>query len=240
MTKWALITGGAHPMGIGMASARNLRAQGYQCVVTGLTESECALTPKEDGIVSRVLDVTDESSIADLMAGFDRLDVLVNCAGMGMMDEFDLANFQTVVDVNMTGTFRMCKAAYPLLRKQGGAIVNTASMYAIFGAQPGVYYSPAYSASKSGVMGMTRTLAVAWAREGIRVNAVAPGWIKTNINPMLWENGEFNQWLENRTPMGRWGEGQELGDVIGFLCSPAARFVTGVMIPVDGGYAISG
>lgn len=236
MSKRALVTGGAHPMGIGFASAKALVKLGYDVIVTGYSAAETALTPAMPGIATRILDVTSDASVEALVGELDRLDALVNCAGHATPHEFELAHFSRTVEVNLTGTMRMSMAAHPLLAREGGAIVNIASMYAIFGSA----IAPGYAASKGGVLALTRSFAASWAKDGIRVNAVAPGWIKTNMARMMWENPDLADPISARTPMGRWGESQELGDVIGFLCAPESRFVTGVMIPVDGGYSISG
>lgn len=236
MTKFALVTGGAHPMGIGFASAKALVKIGYEVIVTGYSTEETALTPETPSISTRVLDVTDDASIAALVGGLPRLDALVNCAGHATPHEFEIEQFARTVEVNLTGTMRMSLAAYPLLKKEGGAIVNIGSMYSIFGST----IAPGYAASKGGVVALTRSFAASWAKDGIRCNAVAPGWIKTNMSRMMWDNPEMADPISARTPMGRWGESQELGDVIGFLCAPESRFVTGVLIPVDGGYSISG
>lgn len=236
MSKLALVTGGAHPRGIGFASARALVKIGYGVIVTGYSEAETSLTPAEAGISTRVLDVTDEASIAALAADLPRLDALVNCAGHATPHEFELPQFERTIDVNLTGTMRVSMAAYPLLARQGGAVVNICSMYSIFGSN----IAPGYAASKGGVLALTRSLAVSWAKDGIRVNAVAPGWIKTNMARMVWEDPTLAEPISQRTPLGRWGEPEELGDVIGFLCAPESRFVTGAMIPVDGGYSVSG
>jgi NAD(P)-dependent dehydrogenase (short-subunit alcohol dehydrogenase family) len=174
--------------------------------------------------------------VQELVAKFDRLDALVNCAGAASIGEFELESFMRTVDINLTGTMRVCVAARSLLAKQAGAIVNIASMYAAFGSP----IVPGYAASKGGVVQLTKSLAAAWAKEGIRVNAIAPGWIKTGMSRPVWTNEETAAPIVARTPMGRWGEPAECGDVIGFLCSPGARFVTGVTIPVDGGYLVSG
>ncbi len=236
MNKLALITGGAHPIGIGYASAKALLKLGYDVIVTGYSEEEVALTPIVDGLSARVLDVTDEASIDALVAELPRLDALVNCAGHATYHEFELGQFARTLDINLMGVMRMCTAAHPLLAREGGAIVNIASIYTIFGGA----IAPAYTASKTGVLGLTRSLAASWAKDNIRCNAVAPGWIKTNMSRVMWEDPEQADPIAARTPMGRWGEPQELGDVVGFLCAPESRFITGVMIPVDGGYAISG
>jgi NAD(P)-dependent dehydrogenase (short-subunit alcohol dehydrogenase family) len=236
MSKLALVTGGAHPDGIGFASARALRKLGYDVIVTGYSADEVALTPAGEGIESRVMDVTREDSIAAVMETLPRLDALVNCAGHATPYEFEIDQFARTVDVNLTGTMRMSMAAHPLLRRQGGAIVNVGSMYSIFGST----VAPGYAASKGGVVALTRSFAASWAKDGIRCNAVAPGWIKTNMARVMWEDAELAKPIADRTPMGRWGDPQELGDVIGFLCAEESRFVTGVLIPVDGGYSIAG
>ena len=236
MSKLALVTGGAHPDGIGFASARALRKLGYDVIVTGYSADEVALTPAGEGIESRVMDVTREDSIAAVMETLPRLDALVNCAGHATPYEFEIDQFARTVDVNLTGTMRMSMAAHPLLRRQGGAIVNVGSMYSIFGST----VAPGYAASKGGVVALTRSFAASWAKDGIRCNAVAPGWIKTNMARVMWEDAELSKPIADRTPMGRWGDPQELGDVIGFLCAEESRFVTGVLIPVDGGYSIAG
>ena len=236
MTKIALVTGGAHPRGIGFGSAKALVKLGYEVIVTGIDEAEIALTSREPGISARVLDVTSEESIASLFKGIDRLDALVNSAGFGTYEMFEMAKFERTIEINLNGAMRVSLAAHPLLAKQGGAIVNIGSMYSIFGSP----ITPGYAASKGGIVALTRSCAVAWAKEGIRCNAVAPGWIKTNMARPMWEDPEQAQPIIDRTPIGRWGEAEEVGDVIGFLCSYEARFVTGVLIPVDGGYSISG
>jgi NAD(P)-dependent dehydrogenase (short-subunit alcohol dehydrogenase family) len=236
MSKLALVTGAAHPMGIGFASAKALVKLGYEVIVTGYSAAETELTPATPGIRTAVLDVTNAESIAALVAELPQLDALVNCAGHATPYEFEIEQFSRTVEVNLTGTMRMSMAAHPLLARQGGAIVNIGSMYSIFGST----IAPGYAASKGGVVALTRSFAASWAKDNIRCNAVAPGWIKTNMSRMLWENPELAAPISERTPMGRWGDPQELGDVIGFLCSDASRFVTGVLIPVDGGYSISG
>jgi len=236
MNKLALVTGGADPEGIGFASAKALKKLGYDVIVTGYSAEEVARTPTGSGIESRVMDVTRDDSIAAVVDSLPRLDALVNCAGHATPYEFEMDQFARTVDVNLTGTMRMSTAAYPLLRQGGGAIVNVGSMYSIFGST----IAPGYAASKGGVVALTRSLAASWAKDGIRCNAVAPGWIKTNMSRIMWEDPELAAPISARTPMARWGDPQELGDVIGFLCAEESRFVTGVLIPVDGGYSISG
>ncbi len=236
MKKQGLVIGGAHPDGIGMAAARSLVKAGYAVTVTGATAAEVAMTPAILDIPSVVLDVCEVTAIQSLIDRFERLDALVNCAGVSDPNEFDLARFARTLAVNVTGTMRACVAAKSLLGKAGGAIVNIASMYSTFGSS----VVPGYSASKGAVVQLTKSLAAAWAAYGIRVNAIAPGYIKTDMSRPLWTVPELMNAIAARTPMGRWGEPDECGDVIAFLCSREARFVTGVTIPVDGGYLVSG
>jgi NAD(P)-dependent dehydrogenase (short-subunit alcohol dehydrogenase family) len=232
MLKQALVTGGARGIGFGVAEA--LLDAGYAVTVTGLSEAEVASVPARDGLTAIVLDVTDQASADAAIAGLDRLDALVNCAGVLFRgQEYDMAVFQKVIDVNLTGTMRMCVGARPLLAKQGGAIVNTASMLSIFGGP----LVPAYTASKGGVAQLTKALGVAWAEEGIRVNAVAPGWVATEVTRGIVEDPVRSAGILGRTPMKRWGSPRDIGDVVAFLCSDAARFMTGTVVPVDGGYA---
>lgn len=231
--KRAVVTGGGR--GIGLAAATALCQAGYEVIATGVDAAEVAAMPALDGLSGQTLDVRDNDAVSALFAGLDRLDVLVNCAGLIRRGgaEFEIGTFADVIDINLTGMMRTCTAARRLLAMSGGAIVNTASMLSFFGG-PGV---PAYTASKGGVAQLTRSLAVAWAQEGIRVNAVAPGWIATELTRPLQEDPERAGPILGRTPMRRWGTPEDVSGPILFLCSDAARFVTGVILPVDGGYA---
>jgi NAD(P)-dependent dehydrogenase (short-subunit alcohol dehydrogenase family) len=229
----ALITGGA--TGIGYAIATAMVEAGYHVTVTGLTDEQVTAVLTGPHLTAAKLDVTSTASAATVLDSFDRLDALVNCAGMIVRNygEYDIETFQKVIDVNLTGTMRMCVAARAKLAAARGAIVNTASMLSYFGG-PAV---PAYTASKGGVAQLTKALAGAWAAEGIRVNAIAPGWIATELTRGLVEDDDRSAAILARTPMQRWGEPADVGGVAVFLCSGAARFITGVILPVDGGYA---
>jgi len=234
--KVAIVTGGAHPQGIGFASASKLVEDGFDVVVTGVAAAEVALTPQSENLRSVVLDVTDDAAVEALFAGFDRIDALVNCAGLSSADEFSIPGFARTLDVNLSGTMRCCLAAHPKLAQGGGAIVNIASVYAHFGSN----IVPGYSASKGGVVQLTKSLAAAWGAEGVRVNAISPGWIRTALAAPVFSDPATVAHLEARTPLGRLGAASDCGDVVAFLCSPEARFVTGVTIPVDGGYIVTG
>ena len=229
--KSVLITGGARGIGFGIAEA--MLAAGYEVTVTGLTADEVAAVPKRDHLQAVKLDVTDDADVARCVAGLARLDALVNCAGIILRDgqEFTIEGFQKVIDVNLTGTMRLCVAARPLLEKQGGAIVNTASVWSFFGGG----LVPAYTASKGGVAQLTKALAVAWAPH-IRVNAIAPGWVETELTKSARADAARSDAIIARTPFGRWGRADDIGGAVVFLCSEGAGFITGTVLPIDGGY----
>ncbi|CAD5261595.1 MULTISPECIES: SDR family NAD(P)-dependent oxidoreductase [Halomonadaceae] len=219
--------------GIGRAIALAFAAQGDEVHVTGIEpKSE---QQAEDVTDRHQLDVRDPAQVERFFAAFPTLDVLVNCAGVIQRDgkEFTPKGFAEVIDINLNGTQRCCHAAHAALKAAGGCIINTASMLSFFGSG----HAPAYSASKGGVAQLTRSLAIAWASDGIRVNALAPGWIATDLTAALTQNSERSAELVGRTPMGRWGKPDDLAGPALFLASPGANFITGVLLPVDGGYS---
>jgi NAD(P)-dependent dehydrogenase (short-subunit alcohol dehydrogenase family) len=222
VTGTALITGAAG--GIGRALAAGLAAAGY--TVIGVDR---AAAP---GVTA--LDIRDTAAVNAFAAGIESLAVLVNAAGvLRRPDEYEADVFADVLDINLVGGMRLATACKPALARAKGAIINVASMYSFFGAP----HAPAYAASKGGVVALTKSLAVAWAKDGIRVNAIAPGWIKTPLTVAARADEPRNRAIVERTPMGRWGEPEELVGPVLFLASEAARFVTGVVLPVDGGYS---
>jgi NAD(P)-dependent dehydrogenase (short-subunit alcohol dehydrogenase family) len=230
----AVIIGGTG--GIGRAVAAAFIDQGCQVTVTGATTEEIGdFATLGLGAEAYQLDVTDQSAANDLAAKTGQLDVLVNCAGIILRDqqEFTIPAFTKVIDVNLLGTMRMCLAFHRGLSLNRGCILNVASMLSVFGSG----HVPAYSASKGGVVQLTKSLAIAWAHEGIRVNAIAPGWIKTNLTASLVADSVRGQKLLDRTPMGRWGVPEDVGGAAVFLCSRWASFITGAVLPVDGGYS---
>ena len=179
------------------------------------------------------LDIADPDAVRRLAQDIPSLDVLVNCAGIARRDEeFDPAVFVRVLDVNLRGVLHLANAFKGHLVASRGTMINIASMYSTFGS-PRV---PAYGASKAGVAQLTRSLAIAWAAEGVRVNAVAPGFIVTEQSARGRADPTHYQRVLDRTPAGRWGLPEDLAGPVLFLASPAAGFVTGAVLPVDGGY----
>lgn len=215
--------------GIGLAVAEAFAQLGGTVTAAGLLGEPLAARP---GITIHDLDVTDRTAVDGLFAERPRLDVLVNCAGVIRRDdEFDPEIFADVLDVNLTGTMRTCVAARPALTAAAGCVINTASMHS-FISGPRI---PAYTASKGGVAQLTKSLAGAWAKDGIRVNAVAPGWIGTPLTRAI-QQTPAGEMIMARTPMGRWGEPGEVAAAVVFLASPAAGYITGSVLTVDGGF----
>ena len=234
--KRALVTGGTS--GIGRAIASELARNGCQVTATGLTDNELdAFDARSLPIETRQLDVSDAKAVERLAASIDPLDILVNAAGTIRREgrEHSPDDFAAVVDVNLNGTMRMCSACLPLLKRSRGCVLNIASMLSFFGSGK----APAYSASKGGVAQLTKSLAIAWAEHDIRVNAIAPGWIQTPLTQPLADDPAISKSLIDRTPMKRWGKPEDVVGPALFLCSPLASFITGAILPVDGGYSIA-
>ena len=236
-TRHIFITGATS--GIGEAIAQAFVRDGAQVIATGATEQEvqkASALANNKGIDFRVLDVRDDAAVQSMVKGIGELDVVVNCAGVIQRSlELEAEAFARTIDINLNGTMRVCAAAREGLKARRGCIVNTASMLSFFGGG----LVPGYSASKGGVAQLTKSLAIAYADDGIRVNAVAPGWIATPLTQALQDDPQRAAPILARTPMKRWGTPVDIAGPVMFLASAQAQFVTGVILPIDGGYLIS-
>ncbi len=224
---------GASRAGIGAAIARAFQAAGARVTITGVEDQPA---PEDrDRFRYEQLDVTDLAAVRALGRRTERLDVLVNCAAITARgEEMEPTFFEKVVNVNLFGTFRTAETFHPQLKASGGALVNIASMYAKFGSPR----NPAYGASKAAVEQLTRSLAIAWAPDGIRVNAIAPGFIVTEQSARSRTDPVHVANVNARTPLGRWGQPDDIAGTALFLSSSAAGFITGTCIAVDGGYSV--
>ncbi len=243
-----LVTGGNG--GIGLGFARGLARAGAAVMVAGRDAAKNAAAVAELKALGAeadavVVDVTEEASInamvAATVARFGRLDVLVNNAGINIRNRpeaYDLADWHKVIATNLTSAMLASKAAHPHLKAGGhGRVINNGSMLSIFGLPLHI----AYAASKGGVVQLTKSLAVAWAADGITVNCILPGWIDTDLTRKARSDMPgLNDNVMARTPKGRWGSPEDFESIAAFLGSDASAFVTGVAIPVDGGFSVHG
>ncbi len=225
---------GASRAGIGAAIARAFQTAGADVTITGVEDQ-----PAEEDRARfhyEKLDVTDTQAVRAFGAKIEALDVLVNCAAITSRgEEMEPSFFEKVVDVNLHGTFRTAETFHPHLKARGGSIINIASMYARFGSPR----NPAYGASKAAVEQLTKSLAIAWAPDGIRVNAVAPGFIVTEQSARSRTDPVHMANVSARTPLGRWGQPEDIAGVVLFLASQSSGFITGACMPVDGGYSVA-
>ncbi|WP_018157981.1 GolD/DthD family dehydrogenase [Demetria terragena] len=229
----ALVTGGAN--GIGAAVAEALCAAGIHVVVADrdneAAQAQAARLPDARALS---LDVVDAAQVHSAVGGLERLDIVVNSAGIALLDEaksLSAETFRATLEVNLTGAFLVAQAAYPLLAQRGGRIVTLASQ----AAHVGLDQHAAYCASKAGVLGLTRALALEWGRDGITVNTVSPTVVLTELGRAAWDNpaGEAHR---EQIPTGRFAEPHEIAASVLYLCSPEAAMVNGADLRVDGGF----
>lgn len=228
--KAVLISGGTG--GIGHAFAEAFLAHGAEVIVADV-KPPAEAHPR---IRYERLDVRDTAAVDALAAEIPRLDTLIHCAGrLIRWEEYKPEVFADILDIHLVGNLRLANAFRPHLRESKGCIINIASMYSFFGAA----HIPGYAAAKSGVVSLTKSLALGFAADGIRVNAIAPGWIKTDITRPGREDPVFSAKVLARLPQGEWAEPEQVAGTAIFLASPAAALINGVTIPVDGGYTAS-
>lgn len=228
--KHVLITGGVG--GIGRAFARAFLDAGAAVIVADLQAPAADALPP--AIRFEPLDVCSDEAVEDLARRTERLDVLIHCAGrLARWEEYKPVVFHQILDIHLVGNLRLANAFRPHLKATQGCLINIGSVYSFFGA-PQV---PAYAAAKTAVVSLTKSLAISFAQDGIRVNAIAPGWIKTEISRGGRENPEFNAKVLARLPAGDWAEPEELTGTAVFLASAASHLINGATIPVDGGYS---
>jgi 2-dehydro-3-deoxy-D-gluconate 5-dehydrogenase len=244
----AIVTGGNGGIGLGMA--RGLAGAGASVVIAARNADKSRAAVQEltrlgAEAMAVTADVTDEAAVGRLVQAtldrFGRIDVLINTAGTNIrksLHEYSLDEWHRVMNTNLTSAFLCSRAVYPAMKAAGGGkVINIGSMMSIFGAS----FSPAYGASKGGIVQLTKSAAIAWAPDNIQVNAVLPGWIDTELTQGARREV---QWLHEsvlkRTPARRWGAIEDMSGVAVFLASAASDFVTGTAIPVDGGYSIQG
>jgi 2-deoxy-D-gluconate 3-dehydrogenase len=244
----ALVTGGNGGIGLGMA--KGMAEAGARIVVAARDAAKSEAAVKElkavgtDAVAVEV-DVADEAScqamVDKAVEHFGRVDILVNNAGINIRkqpEEYTLAEWNNVMTINLTGAFTCSQAAYPAMcRAGGGKIINIGSMTSIFG----IPFAPAYSASKGGIVQLSKALAIAWAKDNIQVNAVLPGWIDTDLTRRGRKQvAGLHERVLARTPAARWGDPADFAGIAVFLGGPASQFVTGAAITVDGGYSVNG
>lgn len=240
----AVITGGNGGIGLGIATS--LGRGGANIAVWARDEAKTAAAAESlrdlgTEVLQVAADVSDKESVEEAVLNtidrFGRVDILVNNAGINIRnrpENYTLEEWDQVMDINLRGAFLCAKAVYPyMVRQGGGKIINIGSMTSIFGVE----WAAPYGASKGGIVQLSKSLAVAWARDNIQVNSILPGWIHTDLSGQLKSQypERYNQ-IISRIPQGRWGEPEDMAGTALFLASAASNYVTGVSIPVDGGY----
>lgn len=232
--KTVLVSGGTS--GIGLAIAEGFADAGAEVLATGSSTGRVEAARGDNTRSSLrfdLLDVRDIDVAAKAIEAIGTLDVLVNCQGIARPeDEWEEETFLNVIDINLSSAMRLSRLAFPALRQTEGNIINIASMLSYL-ADPLV---PAYCASKSGIVGLTRAMAHRYGESGVRVNAIAPGYHRTDMTKPLWSDPQSAEKISGRAALKRWGTVEDLVGPALYLASDAASFITGAILPVDGGY----
>lgn len=239
--KRVLVTGGSNGIGLGIASA--YREAGASVAITGTRPSAGDYDNDLAGFDYHQLQVTDSAQIEAVAGGLDRLDILINNAGAslpGGKDEYEPDVFEEAVQINLSSTYRMARACKEKLGRSdiqgGGSIIGMGSLTSLFGNE----VVPGYGAAKAGLVQLTKTLAIAWAGDNIRPNAIVAGLIESNMTAAMLTIDEMTAPMLARTPLGRVGQPRDIAGAVLFLSSPAASYITGQALAVDGGYSIRG
>jgi 3-oxoacyl-[acyl-carrier protein] reductase len=227
--KRVLVTGGSQ--GIGLATARAFAAAGADVLITGTRGAAADYAEDLAAFTYLAADFAAPEAAQAVAKATGKLDILVNNAGTGRADEYSEQGFRAVIEVNLNAVMALSLALHPALKASTGAIVNMGSLSSFLALKE----TPAYTASKAGLLGLTRALADKWAPDGIRVNMVAPGFIRTRMTEIQRTDADYERRLLKAVPMRRWGEPEEVAEVVLFLASPRAPYVTGQSIAIDGG-----
>ncbi len=224
-----VVTGGSQ--GIGLATAAAFAANGAEVTITGTRPS--ALDYDDDLSAFRYLstDLSRPGAAGELAHAIGAVDILVNNAGTGRPDEYSADGFRTVIELNLNSVMDLSVALHPSLKERGGVVVNIGSLASFLALKE----APAYTASKAALLGLTRALADKWAPDGIRVLMVAPGFIRTRMTEPQRRDPAFEARLLKSVPMRRWGEADEVAQLVLFLASPRAPYLTGQAVAIDGG-----
>lgn len=227
-----LVTGGSQ--GIGLGIARAFADSGADVLISGTRDAPTAYDDdlsRFTYIPARMEDPASRAALADQARG---VSVLINNAGGGRADEYELQGFEQVIQVNLTAAMDLSVRLHESLKTTGGAIVNIGSVASFLA----LANAPAYTAAKAGILGLTKSLADKWARDGIRVNLIAPGFIRTRITASQWDNEAVDAKLVKQIPIRRWGGPDDIAGAALFLASGAADYITGTSILIDGGFTL--
>ncbi len=230
--KTVLITGGTQ--GIGLGIAKCFSSEGANVHISGTREHAADYNTSLSDFTYHQADLSKSAGCQSLFNKVPEVDILVNNAGVARDDEFEMDGFRATLEVNLFSVMELSQLYFPVLKARSGSIVNVGSLASHLAIKDG----PAYTASKSAVYGLTRSLADKWAPKGVRVNMVAPGFIPTRMTSPLTENNVVSKGIVQTIPMKRYGSPEDIGNAVTFLASEKAAYITGISLNVDGGYML--